>query len=334
MSLFWSSPRKTIHSEGPLLRFDPMVGAGRYRRASDWLTSSGLDIALASFSFDPAAPGSVVLGAERYTESRPTPSGGIPGGTILEDGREAWEQGFQMAMRALSEDRVNKVVLARQARLDFGEPIPLDSVLSRLVENNPRTYVFSVDGLVGASPELLVSVEDDLMTALVLAGTASTQKGLATDKIAAEHRYAADSVRAALSPLTVDLAGEQSVLGFGAINHVGTRFVGRIEPGTGVLDLVASLHPNAAVCGAPSEAALDLIRTMEPSGRDRYAGPVGWFDRVGNGEFSLALRCGLVRSHQMTLYAGGGLVTGSSMVSEWEETQLKLSPMMQALGLD
>lgn len=333
MTLYWSSPRVTLTGGGDVVRYDPMLGPDRYSRASDWLDSTGRELAFASFTFDPDAPGSVVLAPETVLAPppiRPTP---IPSGVVVDDGADDWHRGFDLATEALDEGVVEKVVVARQVKLEFDGPVPTGTVLARLVRDNPGTYAFAIEGLVGACPELLVSVDRDRVTALVLAGTASSREALADEMIVVEHRHAADSVAEALAPRTFDLVGEQSALSFGQINHVGTRFVGRLRPGLGILDLVAALHPNAAVGGTPPQAALDLIRRIEPVSRGRYAGPIGWFDRAGNGEFSLALRCGLIRSGTVTLYAGGGLVPGSPRQREWDETTLKLTPMLGALGL-
>ena len=332
MTVFWSSPGITMTGSGDVARYDPRIGSERYRLARDWLDSTGREIGFASFAFDRDTPGSVVLAPQGIVPSVPTGTT-TPPGRVVDDGRSDWEAGYLVAMAELSAARVGKVVLARQVELDFDDPVPVPTIVERLVEANPDTYVFSVDGMVGACPELLVSVDGDQVTSLVLAGTARTAEGLDSNKISDEHRYAADSVASALADLTIDLVGEQSVLTFGMINHVGTRFIGRRRPGVGILDLVAALHPTASVGGTPSAEAVALIRGIEPRSRGNYAGPIGWFDTAGNGEFSLALRCGLIRSNRVTLYAGGGLVATSDRESEWDETELKLGPMLQALNV-
>ena len=141
------------------------------------------------------------------------------------------------------------------------------------------------------------------------------------------------AVQGDLAAHVTGLEQSGSVLEFGDIRHLGTRFQGRAIPGTTVLDVVASLHPTPAVAGRPREESIRLIRKMEPRSRGRYAGPVGWYDRKGEGEFALALRCGLVRGRRATLYAGGGMVTGANLDHELVETEWKLQPMASALGL-
>jgi menaquinone-specific isochorismate synthase len=169
---------------------------------------------------------------------------------------------------------------------------------------------------------------------MVLAGTATKADQLADARIEMEHDLAARSVAAGLRVHSIDLIGERSVIQVGVILHVATDFTAKALPGTKVLDLLSSIHPTAAVAGTPTPAALALIRAMEPRGRGRYAGPVGWFDTKGDGEFAIALRCGEFDQNRGTIYAGGGLVPGSDRQSEWAETDLKLGPMLRALGVE
>jgi menaquinone-specific isochorismate synthase len=120
---------------------------------------------------------------------------------------------------------------------------------------------------------------------------------------------------------------------FADIHHLATAFEGEAIVGTHVTDLVAALHPTAAVAGTPTKTAVELIREIEGHARGRYAGPVGWLDSQGDGEFAIALRCGEIQGQQVTLYTGVGLVDGSDPVAELEETRIKLLPMFRALGL-
>ena len=117
------------------------------------------------------------------------------------------------------------------------------------------------------------------------------------------------------------------------IQHLSTVFEGDVRPGTTVTDLLAALHPTAAVAGTPTKTAVELIRELEGHERGRYAGPVGWFDREGDGEFAIALRCGEIDGAGATLYTGAGIVEGSDAAMEFAETEIKLRPMLGALGL-
>jgi menaquinone-specific isochorismate synthase len=168
---------------------------------------------------------------------------------------------------------------------------------------------------------------------LALAGTAVDPSQLETAKIYEEHRHVANSVTGVLERhiTSVDVT-EQVVVSHGAMSHIGTSIEGPVRPGTTVADILADLHPTAAVAGSPTRDAIDLIREIEPGSRGRYAGPVGWMSADGDGVFAIALRCGQIHGSQLTLYAGGGLVDGSEEKSELEETELKLAPMLAALG--
>ncbi len=330
----WSGPHLYLEGVGQAAVYDPGTGPDRFTRARSWLEGTGRQIGFASFTFDPSDPGSVVLAPERVVDSPAAPaSGTLPGGVLVDDGRVVWAKGFDSAVESLEAGRVDKVVLARQARVEFSAPVDSRTVLSRLITGNPSTYSFLIEGLVGASPELLVSLDGESVSSLVLAGTSPGAEGLTNEKNTIEHDLAAGSVESGLRHHTTGLVAERSVLRFGKISHLGTSFSAKAIPGVGVLDLLESLHPTAAVAGVPTTSALRLIRQIEPP-RGRYAGPLGWFDRDGNGEFTLALRCGLIEGRVATLYSGGGLVAGSDLDEEWDETRLKLGPMWTALGLD
>lgn len=330
----WSGPHRYLEGSGEVLAHDPGTGADRYRQALEWLRATGRGVGFASFTFDPTVRGSVVLAPEGVLGIPTMTDEGISRGLMVADGREEWSAGFDAALIALREGSVEKVVLSRQATIEFTRPVNPRTVFARLRAANPSTYSFLIEGLVGASPELLVSLDREKVSSLVLAGTSPQAEGLANAKTTIEHDLAAGSVESGLRRHTTGLVAERSVLRFGEINHMGTSFSARALPGTGVLDVLESLHPTAAVAGVPTMKALQLIRRIEPCSRDRYAGPLGWFDTEGNGEFTLALRCGLIEGDRATLYSGGGLVAGSIGEDEWAETQLKLGPMWAALGLD
>jgi menaquinone-specific isochorismate synthase len=295
-------------------------------------------VAFGSFTFDPSAKGSVVVVPDSVSESpetlnTPNHQIGI-NATLQSDGTKAWREGLDKALRSLSRGAVEKVVLTRQVSVRLDAEPSINAIASALRLNQTDCYVFAVDGLVGASPELLVSHRDGVISSLVLAGTAPNAESLGSAKMDLEHVLAASSVRDGLSQFVTALATpSRTVLEFGEIKHLATRFEGRATNGSTVLDVLGTLHPTASVAGTPRAAALDLIREIEPTSRGRYAGPVGWFNTAGEGEFAIALRCGLIEENQVTLYSGGGLVQGSEPTSEFAETELKLRPMLQALGV-
>lgn len=333
MNPIWVDEKGALLGHGPHVEIDPGVGPDRFRNALEALRDSGRPLAFASFTFDETESGSVmVIPASTSVEADLTPSS-APGTTILDDGATAWRQGFKIAMEAIATENVAKVVLARQVVVELHDEIDPAAIVARLSRGNPDCYLFCVDGLIGASPELLVSSIDGRIRTLALAGTATDPGQLESVKISEEHRHVAHSVTSVLSQHLADVdVTEQVVVHHGAMAHIGTRIEGPAVPGTTVAEILTDLHPTAAVAGTPTKAAVDLIREMEPTSRGRYAGPVGWMNSDGDGVFAIALRCGQLEGGRMTLFAGGGLVEGSEEAPEFAETELKLAPMLAALG--
>ncbi|WP_322411440.1 isochorismate synthase [Microbacterium invictum] len=267
-------------------------------------------------------------------------------------------EGYQAAVRdavaAIGAGEVGKVVLAR----DLVGAVPRDADLRRLVRalatDYPDCWTFAVDGLIGASPETLVTVHDGTVTARVLAGTRARGADADADNAASltlatsakdldEHRYAAHSVLSSLRPHTSALASSEQpfTLKLPNVWHLATDIEGSLDDGASSLDLVAALHPTAAVAGSPTEAALGVIRRLEPFDRGRYAGPVGWVDQSGNGEWAIALRCaqfGLAGFDvpgdgiPVVAHAGAGIVAGSDPEAELLETRVKFRPIVDALA--
>jgi menaquinone-specific isochorismate synthase len=322
---------------GNVVRIDPGTGARRYQRALDALRSSGRQVGMASFTFDPDEPGSIVEIPETFDDSVQFDheTSTTPEAKTIDTGEEPWRSGIEAALQAVHIGAVEKVVVTRQVDLEMSTPVSIAGLTRRLHTDQPESFTFHVAGLVGASPELLVSLLDSRVSSLALAGTATETEGLITEKMDREHQLSRSSVEEAISPhvqtLTVQ---DRTIRRFGDIRHLATQFEGEAAPGVTALDILGSLHPTAAVAGTPSEAALRAIRKIEPRTRGRYAGPVGWFDTEGDGEFAIALRCGFIKENKVTLFAGGGIVEGSEKGAEWRETELKLQPMRRALGLE
>lgn len=333
MNPVWVDTENAIAGVGGVESHDPGSGASRYGAALEQLRRSGRKVGFASFTFDRDERGSVLEIPEGIGTFVPT-SGVLPGDlTLVDDGVEEWRVGFAKAMLEIETGRVGKVVLARQVTLDTEKPAEEHVVVSRLVAGNPGCHVFSIGGLLGASPELLVRLRNGRVSTLALAGTATDPDELDTEKISEEHRHVSNSVTAALGKHMSDVdVTEQVIVPHGAMSHVGTRIAGPAHPGTTIADVLADLHPTAAVAGSPTPAAIDLIREIEPLSRRRYAGPIGWMETGGDGVFAIALRCGTIDGRRVTLYSGGGLVSGSEERAELYETELKLVPMLEALG--
>ncbi len=334
----WSGAPRTMIGRGEKEIFDPGVGPDRYQRALEAVRREG-SAAFAAFTFDIDQPGSMVVfhetieGVGDWTPDFATEP--LPAGRVLSDGIAAWTRGFATVTGLLESGSLEKVVLARRLELSFGAAVSHTTVLQRLSDTQRASTLFLVGNLVGASPELLVGLEGETVVSAPLAGTAESRAELDDPRISKEHRLTAQAVEGSLrTHLEAKPELEPFVVDLGIISHLGTRINGKVKPGTTVATLLADLHPTPAVGGVPTEDAMALIRRLEPSGRGLYAGPVGWMDADGNGEFAVSLRCGVIEDDRVVLHAGGGLVAGASRDKELAETQLKLAPMLEALGVE
>lgn len=271
-------------------------------------------------------------------------------GTVYSDelSPEEWQRLVVAAVEEIERGGFDKVVLARARRAESAEPIDAYRVLRHLRNAHPDCYVFGCWSgesiFVGASPERLVRLKGNLVSASSLAGSAPRGATadddatlaaalLASAKDRAEHVMVRDALCNALDMLCDDVSApdEPSLLTLPHVHHLHTAVRARLRAGRTLLDLVAALHPTPAVGGAPRAPALQFIRDRERLDRGWYAGPVGWIGRRG-GEFAVALRSALVRRGSAWLFAGCGIVRESDPVAEFAETLLKFRPMEQALG--
>jgi menaquinone-specific isochorismate synthase len=255
-----------------------------------------------------------------------------------------WQGAVRQAVARIVRGDLDKVVLARDLVATAGAPIDVRHLLARLAAKYPSCWTFSVDGLVGATPELLVRRTGDRVSSRVLAGTVRrlgddgadgelADALMDSDKDLEEHEHAVHSVAAALAEHCTDLQvpDQPRVLRLANVQHLATDVTGTIADGSSVLVLAAALHPTAAVCGTPTQEALEIIRELEGMDRGRYAGPVGWVGADGNGEFGIALRCADVSGDRARLFAGCGIVAGSDADAELAEAQAKFVPIRDAL---
>ena len=258
-----------------------------------------------------------------------------------------WSTVVARAVGRINAGEMDKVVLARDLAVNAGSAMDPRWLLQRLAERYDTTWVFAVDGLVGATPELLVKLEKGLVTSRVLAGTirrtGDDEHDLAlaaslarSSKDLEEHEYAVRSVAEALAPhcSSINVPEAPFVLHLSNVMHLATDVAGVLTDRSTSLALAASLHPSAAVCGTPTPVADAAIHELERMDRGRYAGPVGWMDASGDGEWGIALRCGAydgVNPAQMRLFAGCGIVAGSDPAAELAESDAKFVPMRDAL---
>ena len=274
---------------------------------------------------------------------------GSPGHVTFEAGslsEAEWAGRVATAVDRIGKGVVDKVVLARDEVVRSEHPIDPRWLVNRLTAEYARTWVFAVDGLVGATPEMLVRTEKGLVTSRVLAGTIRRSGDDAADLALAaalarsskdqeEHEYAVRSVAEALASycLSMNVPEDPFVLHLPNVMHLATDVTGRLVDGAESLQLAEALHPSAAVCGTPRADADAMIAQVEGMDRGRYAGPVGWTDARGDGEWGIALRCGSIDRndpHNARIYAGCGIVNGSRPNDEVAESQAKLLPMKTA----
>ncbi|MFD2082985.1 menaquinone-specific isochorismate synthase [Actinopolymorpha cephalotaxi] len=317
----------------------PRVVLGR-RGDRRWLTT---------ISVEPALP--TVPSLPSLFGTPPPPE--RPQGVVFADGAltgAQWASAVADAVRRIDAGDLDKVVLARDLLAVAEKPVDFRWPLARIARDYPACWTYAVRGLIGATPEMLVRLENGLVTSRVLAGTIRRTNDDARDLALAaslarsskdleEHEYAVRSVADSLAPHCTSMNVPESpfVLHLPNVMHLATDLAGVLADGSSALELAAALHPSAAVCGTPTPVALSLIAELEHMDRGRYAGPVGWVDAAGNGEWGIALRCAQVDSEdprRLRLYAGCGIVADSVPESELAEAQAKLVPVRDALTPD
>jgi menaquinone-specific isochorismate synthase len=261
----------------------------------------------------------------------------------------SWCAAVAAAVQRIGAGELAKVVLARDLLVSADAPLDPRRLLRRLAARFPDCWTFAVDGLLGATPELLLRRTGRQLSARVLAGTAPRGAGADDQRLAealmgsakdrAEHALAVDSLVDALAPYCASLEAptEPRLLTLANVRHLASDVTGTQRSrgrrgAAGLLDLIGAVHPTAAVCGTPTPDAAAVISELEGMDRGRYAGPVGWLDARGDGEFGLALRCAeLVGDDGARLFAGCGIVAGSEPSAELAETQSKFAAFQAAL---
>ena len=259
-----------------------------------------------------------------------------------------WQIRVAQAIKEIESTKLEKVVLARDLKVNSHRPIDPRKILRNLSAEYPSTWIFAVAGLIGATPELLLRLSRGMVTSRVLAGTISKtgddDRDLAlaaslarSSKDLEEHEYAVRSVADALDPFCTSTNVPESpfVLHLANVMHLATDVTGALIESKKSVDaftILEKLHPSAAVCGTPTENAAKLIKDIEGMPRGRYAGPVGWLDARGDGELGIALRCGQITENELRIFAGCGIVAGSSPEKELSESNAKFAPMRSALS--
>ncbi len=360
-----------------------VTGVNRFAQARSWWQSEVANFSIhnnvhgsgtgpilfASFAFDENQPSVLIIpqivigqkngkswitwiGEQTQPDISQLKNAAISGDITWDTGsisEEKWRNQVASAIAAINSDQLEKVVLARDLSAHSTAEIDARQLIKRLEIEYPSTWLFLVDGLVGATPELLVRLNKSLVTSRVLAGTirktGDEDRDLAlaaslakSSKDLEEHEYAVRSVADALAPFCTSTNVPESpfVLHLSNVMHLATDVTGVLNDSakpTDIFTLISELHPSAAVCGTPTEKAKKLIGELEEMNRGRYAGPVGWIDVHGDGEIAIALRCGQLSNNNKSIriFAGCGIVAGSDPEKEFAESQAKLMPMRTAL---
>lgn len=283
-------------------------------------------------------------------DQQPEGTDGIRPGVLSES---EWKNAVARSVAHIAAGDLSKIVLARDIVATLSSPVATAQVLRELALRYENCWTYAVDGLIGSTPEMLIKVEDGQAQARVLAGTLDrataplddpgyAKRVLAgSEKQQHEHAIAIDSLTRSLEPFTSAMTShsEPFVLELPNVWHLASDVTADLRAENGALptplDLIEALHPTAAVCGFPTSVAGELISELEHMDRGPYAGPVGWLDAAGNGEWGIALRGAVIEDPMaIRLYAGCGIVSGSNPAAELEETWSKFRPMLEALGLD
>ena len=260
---------------------------------------------------------------------------------------ETYKKAVLAARDAVRSGAITKAVIAREIRVTSSIPIDVHAVLLRLRATFARSYRYSINGFIGASPELLVEIKGDRIRSHPLAGTTPrtgdpktddelARKLIASMKDQVEHRVVIDAIHEMLLPWCsyLDWEPEPSVLQVANVQHLGTLIEGHLSAvRPSVMEIVRTLSPTPALGGHPRDAALALIAEVEELDRGPYGGAVGWVDGSGNGTWAVAIRCAELSDDRLTarLIAGGGIVAASDPDAELAETQAKFQAMLSAI---
>ncbi|MDH5605734.1 MAG: isochorismate synthase [Anaerolineae bacterium] len=264
--------------------------------------------------------------------------------------KDSWERSVSSAVEHIRQSALEKIVLSRTCQVSSGRPLDPVRSLARLAESYPTSFRFLVElapqhAFFGASPERLAAVGRRRLELSALAGSAPRDTHSQTDQALGaalledpknlhEHAFVVNYIRAQLTPLldSIEVDAQPSLRLLPNIQHLNTEISGQLASECTILDVVEAMHPTPAVGGFPKEEAASLIPQLENYQRGWYASPLGWFDSQGDGEFIVAIRSALLNKNKATLFSGAGIVENSDPSMEWEETQIKFLPMLDAIG--
>ncbi|MNO33165.1 Isochorismate synthase DhbC [compost metagenome] len=369
-SFFLASPDRTLLAQGVWARLpvqnaregneDPLL----LQSVAELLAASkryghGVPLVVGAIPFNPStSPQLAVPMTARWADklSFPTNSSSASPSVSVSDiqwipSQKEYMEGVNHVLTRMTTGELSKVVLSRTLRLTSPHTVNIHQLLRNLALNNPYGYTFAVPferTLIGASPELLVTKAGALIKANPLAGSAARSKDpvldqrIANDLLASakdlhEHAVVIDAVAAALRPYCrkLEVPSQPSLIKTNTMWHLSTEIYGELKStSTSSLELAMALHPTPAVCGTPTKLAREAIQEIEPFDRNLFTGMVGWCHENGDGEWIVTIRCAEIEDRNMVLYAGAGVVAGSTAESELAETSAKFRTMLEAMGLD
>lgn len=340
------------------LTFDDveLTEAGALAALKGWL--EGSEEVPDEASAGEALVGGVLAGGAPAGDVPAVPGTAVVPQTKLETGslsEHDWMAAVAAGVAEVRTGKLEKLVLARDIVATLPEGVNATEILRQLAIRYRECWTYGVDGLVGSTPEMLIQVEGRTAQARVLAGTLDrrdadgmegsplefAERVLAgSEKQRHEHEIAIQSLTKQLAPFSeaMNAHSEPFILELPNVWHLASDVKAELTEVEGhvptCLALINALHPTAAVCGTPTLVAGALIRKLEHMDRGPYAGPVGWLDAAGNGEWGIALRGAVIEAPDtVRLYAGCGIVEGSQPEAELAETWAKFRPMLESLGI-
>ncbi|OAB38684.1 isochorismate synthase [Paenibacillus macquariensis subsp. defensor] len=372
-SFFWSSPERTLLARGVHARllsnehgesnnFENLPERIAELLAHTKKSGHDISVVVGAIPFDHTKPSELIVPMSAEWAGPLLHNSEIKVNKSLITDYEAQEvpeaaefaKGVNQVLLRLAQGDVQKVVLSRSIHITLPTVVDTHGLLRNLAQNNTHGYTFGMSllneephTLVGASPELLVKKAGIQIIANPLAGSAARSEDpiederravalLASSKDRHEHAVVVAAVAAALHPYckTLVVPDEPSLVQTNTMWHLSTEIVGELDDiRTSVLELAVALHPTPAVCGTPTDLAREVIKEIEIFERGFYTGMVGWCDSNGDGEWAVTIRCAEVAGRSLRLFAGAGIVGGSTGEAELAETSAKFQTLFVAMGL-
>ncbi|ASK62890.1 isochorismate synthase [Virgibacillus phasianinus] len=262
---------------------------------------------------------------------------------------EKWKETVVEATNQIKTSNLEKIVLSREVQIKLNKKAEITAVLDDLLATQTNSFVFAFehgeDCFVGATPERLIKIQNEKLLSTCLAGTAPRGQTPEEDEAFAnqlyndeknrsEHDFVVKMIKQAIRPYSanIEVPNEPIIYPLKNLQHLYTPVTATVRQDVSIFDIIGKLHPTPALGGVPRQASLQFIREHELLDRGWYGAPVGWIDHNNNSEFAVAIRSGLIKGDTASLFAGCGVVKDSDPEAEYEETNIKLVPMLSVLG--